>query len=78
MSNQAYTTTTSPDLSSLGSLKDALYYRADEVQMLEVESQNNLGKYRKSLTSKSFSSIGDTSERRFCRKCFSPSPPSYH
>ena len=62
MSNAPYTTNVAPNLDSLGSQKDNLYYRADGpdgVQMIEIESQSNLGKYRKSLTSRSFSSVGE-------------------
>jgi hypothetical protein len=59
MSNAPYTTNVAPDLDSLGSVKDSLYYKASDVQMVEVESQSNLGKYRKSLTSRSFSSVGE-------------------
>jgi hypothetical protein len=59
MSNAPYTISTAPDLSSLGVLKDNLYYRGDEVQMVDVEAQSNLGKYRKSLTSRSFGSVGE-------------------
>jgi hypothetical protein len=62
MSNAPYTTNVAPNLDSLGSQKDNLYYRADGpdgVQMVEIESQSNLGKYRKSLTSRSFSSVGE-------------------
>lgn len=62
MSNAPYLSAVAPDLDSLGSQKDNLYYRSsgpDGVQMVDIESQNNIGKYRKSLTSRSFSSVGE-------------------
>lgn len=59
MSNSDYVTTTAVDLSSLGRVKDHIYYREDEAQLTEIETQSNMGRYRKALTSRNFGSTGE-------------------
>ena len=59
MADSSYLTSAAPDLSSLGRKKDHLYYTEQEAELVEAESQCNFGKYRKSLNSKTFGSIGE-------------------
>lgn len=59
MSDSTYTVSTPPDLSSLGREKDHIYYTESESMLDEIETMSNCGKYKKTLTSKSFNSTGD-------------------
>lgn len=58
-SNSEYVVSSAPDLSSLGRVKDHLYYTEDEVQLNEIETSSTIGRYTKSFTSKTFNSTGE-------------------
>ena len=57
--NSNYVVTQAPDLSSLGRVKDHLYYTEQEVQLNEIETSSTIGRYKKSFNSRAFNSTGE-------------------
>ena len=57
--NSNYVVTQAPDLSSLGRVKDHLYYTESEVQLNEIETSSTIGRYIKSFNSKTMNSVGE-------------------
>ena len=54
-----YVSTTVPDLDSIGTLKNTLYYSNDDVKVQEVQFDSLNGKFKQTLTSLQFGGVSE-------------------